>query len=127
MVSRLVEEGEEGRTSEEVTASGSEGPGVSSRVSMAMEISRPSTAQMVLGTEALFLPEDHPLLRLVGNLTMVQGRVVASSSGPTLTRLELSIWLADAEADALVSSLMTARADSPILEGVVAPVVLPAE
>jgi hypothetical protein len=35
-----------------------------------------------------------------------------------LTRLELTIHLDDDEGDALVSSLMTDRSESPILEGV---------
>ena len=49
MVSHLVDEDTGNRTSEEETVSGSEGPGVSERVQMATEISRPTTAQMVLG------------------------------------------------------------------------------
>ena len=92
---------------------------------MAMLMSRPTTSQRVLGAEALFLPEDHPLRRLVGRSQVVQGRVLASSSGPMLTRLEMTIHLDDEEADALVSSLMTDRSESPILEGVTGPFVLP--
>ena len=65
MVSRLVAEDEGNRTSEEEIGSVSEGPNVSERVQMAMAISRPTTAQMVLGQEALFLPDDHPLLRQI--------------------------------------------------------------
>ena len=61
MVSRLVDEDAGNRTSEEIM-SGSEGPDVSERVQMATVISRPTTAQMVLGREALYLPDDHPLL-----------------------------------------------------------------
>ena len=61
MVSRLVDEDVGNRTSEEIV-SGSEGPDVSERVQMATAISRPTTAQMVLSREALFLPDDHPLL-----------------------------------------------------------------
>ena len=49
MVSRLVDEDTGNRTSEEEIASGSEGPDVSERVQMATAISRPTTAQMVLG------------------------------------------------------------------------------
>ena len=48
---------------------------------------------------------------------MIQGRVLASSSGPSVTRLELTIHMADDEANALVSTLMSGRADSPILGG----------
>ena len=62
MVSRLVDKDAGNRTSEEEIVSGSEGPNISERVQMAMEISRPTTAQMVLGREALNLPNDHPLL-----------------------------------------------------------------
>ena len=65
MVSRLVAEDEGNRTSEEEIGSVSEGPNVSERVQMATAISRPTTAQMVLGQEALFLPDDHPLLRQI--------------------------------------------------------------
>ena len=104
--------------------SGSEGPDVSERVQLETQISRPTTAQMVLGQEALFLPEDHPLLRQIQNSVAIQGRVLANSDGPALTRLELTIHMADDEANTLVSSLMSDRADSPILEGVVGPVVL---
>jgi hypothetical protein len=92
---------------------------------MAMLMSRPTTSQRVLGAEALFLPEGHPLRRLIGRSQVVQGRIVSSSSGPTLTRLEMTIHLDDDEGDALVSSLMTDRSESPILDGVVDPVVLP--
>ena len=62
MVSRLVDEDVGNRTSEEEIGNGSEGPDISKRVQMAMEISRPTTAQMVLSREALYLPDDHPLL-----------------------------------------------------------------
>ena len=51
--------------------------------------------------------------------------VLANSDGPALTRLELTIHMADNEANTLVSSLMSDRADSPILEGVSSSVVLP--
>ena len=125
MVSRLVDEDAGNRTSEEEIVSGSEGPGISKRVQMATEISRPTTTQMVLGQEALYLPDDHPLLPQIQNLVAIQGRVLANSDGPALTRLKLTIHMADDEANALVSSLMSDRADSPILEGVSSSMVLP--
>ena len=62
MVSRLVNEDAGNRTSEEEIMSGSEGSAISERVQMATEISRPTTAQMVLGRKALYLPDNHPLL-----------------------------------------------------------------
>ena len=62
MVSHLVNEDAGNRTLEEEIGSGSEGPDVSERVQMEMQISRPTTAQMVLGQEALYLPDNHPLL-----------------------------------------------------------------
>ena len=62
MVSHLVTEDNGNRTSEEEVASDSKEPNVSKRVQMVMAISRPTTAQMVLGQEALFLPDYHPLL-----------------------------------------------------------------
>ena len=68
MVSCLVTEDKGSRTLEEEIGSGSEGPDVSKRVQMATEISRPTTAQMVLGREALYLPDDHPLLRQIQSL-----------------------------------------------------------
>ena len=92
---------------------------------MAMEISRPTTAQMVLGHKALYLPDNHPLLQQIQSSVTIQGRVLANSDGPALTRLELTIHMADDEANALVSSLMSDRADSPILEGVLSSMVLP--
>ena len=125
MVSRLVDEDAGNRTSEEEIVSGSEGPTVSERVQMATAISRPTTAQMVLGQEALHLPDDHPLLLQIQNSVAIQGRVLANSDGPALTRLELTIHLADDEANTLVSSLMSDRADSPILEGVSSLMILP--
>ena len=125
MVSRLVDEDAGNRTSEEEIVSGSEGPTVSERVQMATAISRPTTAQMVLGQEALHPPDDHPLLLQIQNSVAIQGRVLANSDGPALTRLELTIHLADDEVNALVSSLMTDRANSPILEGVLSPTILP--
>ena len=125
MVSRLVAEDEGNRTSEEEIVSGSKGPDVSERVQMETAILRPTTAQMVLGQEALYLPDDHPLLRQVQSSVAIQGRVFASSDGPSLTRLELTIHMADDEANTLVSSLMSDRADSPILEGVSSSMILP--
>ena len=88
MVSRLVDEDAGNRTSEEEIVSGSEGPTASERVQMATEISRPTTAQMVLSLEALYLPDDHPLLRQIQSSVAIQGRVLANSDGPVLTRLE---------------------------------------
>ena len=85
MVSRVVDKDAGNRTSEEEIVSGSEGPTVSKRVQMATEISRPTTAQMVLSQEALYLPNDHPLLRQIQGLVAIQGRVLANSDGPTLT------------------------------------------
>ena len=82
-------------------------------------------SQQVLRAEALFLPEDHLLRQLVGRSQVVQGRIVASSSAPTLTCLEMTIHLDDEEANALVSSLMTDRQESPVLEEVAGPFVLP--
>ena len=125
MVSCLVDEDAGNRTLEEEIVSGSEGPNVSERVQMATGISRPTTAQMVLGQEALYLPNNHPLLRQIQNLVAIQGRVLANSDGPALTRLKLTIHMADDEANALVSSLMSDRADSPILEGVSFSMILP--
>ena len=91
---------------------------MSERVQMEMVTSRPTTAQMVLGQEALYLPDNHPLLQQIQNSVAIQGRVLANSDGPVLTRLELTIHMADDEANALVSTLMSDRADSPILGGV---------
>ena len=85
--------------------------------------------QMVLGArQTLFLPENHPLLTLVDRSFAtfgVQGTVSASSSGPSLYHLDLQVPLDMLEGDALVSSLMSNHADSPIMEEVVDPVVLP--
>ena len=125
MVFRLVDEDTGDRTLEAEIVSGSEGPDVSERVQMVTEISRPTTAQMVLGREALYLPDDHPLLRQIQSSVAIQGRVLANSDGPALTRLELTIHMADDEANTLVSSLMSDWADSPILEGVSSLMVLP--
>ena len=125
MVSRLVDEDEGNRISEEEIVSGSKGPNVSERVQMATEISRLTTAQMVLSHKALYLPDDHPLLRQIQSSVVIQGRVLVNSDGPALTCLGLTIHMADDEANALVSSLMSDRADSPILEGVSSSMVLP--
>ena len=84
MVSRLVDKDAGNRTSGEEIASGFEGPEVSERVQMATEILRPTTAQMVLGREALYLPNDHPLLRQIQSLVAIQGRVLANSDGPAV-------------------------------------------
>ena len=125
MVSCLVDEDAGNRTSEEEIVSGSKGPNVSERVQMATAILRPTTAQMVLSREALYLLNNHPLLRQIQSLVAIQGRVLVNSDGPALTRLELTIHMADDEANALVSSLMSDRADSLILEGVSSSMVLP--
>ena len=111
------------------SVSGSSGPGTSERVFLATRTSRVNTPEVVLGSrQGLFLPEDHPLLNTLDHLFAtfgVQGRITASSAGPSLYRLELSVPVDTLEGDALVSSLMSDRADSPILEGVSGPVVLP--
>ena len=125
MVSCLVAENAGNRALEEEIGSGSKGPDVSERVQMETAISGPTTAQMVLSQEALYLPDDHPLLRQIQSSVAIQGRVLANSDGPVLTRLELTIHMADDEANALVSSLVSNRADSPILEGVLSLMVLP--
>ena len=118
MVSHLVAKDEGNRTSEEEIVSSSEGPDVSKRVQTVTVISRLTTAQMVLGQEALYLPDNHPLMQQIQSSVAIQGRVLANSDGPVLTCLELTIHLADDKANALVSSLMSDRADSPILGGV---------
>ena len=64
-------------------------------------------------------------LTMIGNAQSVQGRVLASSAAPTLTCVELTINLNNEEANALVSSLMSDCSESPILEGIVRPGVLP--
>ena len=98
MVSHLVDEDVGNRTLEEEIRNGSEGPDISKRVQMVTEISRPTTAQMVLGREALYLPDDHPFLRQIQSSVAIQGRVLANSDGPMLTHLELTIHMADNEA-----------------------------
>ena len=50
--------------------------------------------------------------------------ITALSDGPLLYWLELSVLVETLERDALVSSLMSNHADSPILEGVSGPVIL---
>ena len=125
MVSCLVAEDKGNRTLGEEIKNSSDRPDVSERVQMEMEISRPTTAQMVLSQEALFLPDDHPLLQQIWNSVAIQGRVLANSDGPALTCLELTIHMADNKANALVSSLMSDRANSLILEGVSSSMALP--
>ena len=105
MVSRLVDEDAANRTSEEEIVNGSKEPAVSERVQMATAISRPTTAQMVLGQEALFLPDDHPLLQQIQSLVAIQGRVLADSDGPVLTRLKLTIHMADDEVNIVSATL----------------------
>ena len=85
MVSCLVDEDAGNRTLEEEIMNGSKEPDVSERVQMATAISRPTTAQMVLSREALYLPDDHPLLQQIQNSVAIQGRVLANSDGPALT------------------------------------------
>ena len=88
-----------------------------------------TTLEVVLGTtERLFLPEGHPFLRSLDRSLQVEGSrgiISASSSGPSLYHLELRVPIDTLEGDALVSSLMSDRADSPILEGVSSSMVLP--
>ena len=62
MVSHLVAKDKGNRTSEEEIMNGSEGSDVSKRAQMEMAILRLTTAQMVFGQEALYLPDNHPLL-----------------------------------------------------------------
>ena len=125
MVSHLIIEDEGNRTLGEEIVSSSDEPDVSERVQMVTAISRPTTTQMVSGQEALFLPDNHPLLQQIQNSVAIQGRVLVNSDGPSLTHLKLTIHMADDEANALVSSLMSDRADSPILGGVSLLMVLP--
>ena len=88
-----------------------------------------TTPEVVLGTSwTLFLPEDHLFLRRLDRSLQVEGSsgvISASSSGPLLYHLELQVPIDTLEGDALVGSLLSDRADSPILEEVVDPVVLP--
>ena len=96
---------------------------------MATWTSRVTTLEVVLGmTERLFLPEDHPFLRRLDRSFQVEGSsgvVSASSSGLLLYHLELQVLIDMLKGDTLVSSLMSDCAESPILEDVVDPVVLP--
>ena len=128
MVSALVDDGEPSNE-EEPSESGSSGPGTSERVFLATRTSRVTTPEVVLGTtERLFLPEGHPFLRSLDRSLWVEGSsgvVSASSSGPLLYHLELRVLIDTLEGDALVSSLMSDRADSPILEGASSLMVLP--
>ena len=88
-----------------------------------------TTPEVVLGTtERLFLPEGHPFLRRLDSSLRVEGSsdvVSASSSGLLLYHLELRVPIDTLEGDTLVSSLMSDRADSPILEEVSSPMDLP--
>ena len=88
-----------------------------------------TTPEVVLGTtERLFLLEDHPFLRRLDRSFRVEGSsgvMSASSSGLLLYHLELRVPIDTLEGDALVSSLLSDRADSLILEEVVDPVILP--
>ena len=128
MVSDLVDD-EEPSNGEEPSKNGSSGPGTSERVFLATRTSRVNTPEVVLGmTERLFLPEGHPFLRSLDRLLRVEGSsgvISASSSGPLLYHLELRVPIDTLEGDALVSSLLSARANSPILEGVSSSIVLP--
>ena len=128
MVSTLVND-DEPSNKEGQSESGLSGPGTSERVFLATRTSRVNTPEVVLGTtQRVFPPEGHPLLRILDRSFLAEGSsgiVSASSSGPLLYHLELQVPMDTLEGDALVSSLMSDRADSPILEGVVDPVVLP--
>ena len=128
MVSALVNDGEPSNE-EELSVSGSSGPGTSERVFLATRTSRVTTPEVVLGTtERLFLPEGHPFLRSLDRSLRVEGSsgvVSASSSGPLLYHLELRVPIDTLEGDVLVSSLLSDRADSLILEGVSSSMVLP--
>ena len=128
MVSDLVDV-EEPSNEEGPSERSSSGPGTSERVFLAMQTSRVNTLEVVLGTtERLFLPEGHPFLRCLDRSLQVEGSsgvISASSSGPLLYHLELRVPIDTLEGDALVSSLLSDRADSPILEGVSSSMVLP--
>ena len=128
MVSTLVND-DKPSNEEELSVSGSSGPGTSGRVFLATRMSRVNTPEVVLGTtERVFLPEGHPFLRRLDRSLRVEGSsgvVSASSSGPSLYHLELRVPIDTLEGDALVSSLMSDRADSPILEGVSSSMFLP--
>ena len=128
MVSALVND-EEPFNEEELSVSGSSGPGTSERVFLATRTLRVTTPEVVLGTtERVFLPEGHPFFRSLDRSLRVEGSsgvISASSSGPLLYHLELRVPIDTLEGDALVSSLLSDRADSPILEGVSSSMVLP--
>ena len=128
MVSALVDD-EEPSNKEELSGSVSSGPGTSERVSLVTQMSRVNTPEVVLGTtERLFLLEGHPFLHRLDRSFQVEGSsgvVSASSGGPLLYHLELRVPLDTLEGDVLVSSLMSDRADSLILEGVSSSMVLP--
>ena len=128
MVSALMSD-DEPSNEEGPSASGSSGPGTSERVFLATRTSRVTTPEVVLGTtERLFLPEGHPFLCRLDSSLRVEGSsgiISASSSGPLLYHLELRVPIDTLEGDALVSSLVSDRADSPILEGVSSSMVLP--
>ena len=127
MVSTLVDDKEP--SNEELNESSLSGPGTSERVFLVTQTSRVNTPEVVLGmTERLFLPEGHPFLRSLDRSLRVEGSsgvISASSSGPSLYRLELRVPIDTLEGDALVSSLLSDRAGSPILEGVSSSMVLP--
>ena len=128
MVSGLVDD-EEPSNEEEPSGSVSSGPETSERVFLATWTLRVNTPEVVLGTtERLFLPEDHPFLHSLNRSLQVEGSsgvISASSSGPLLYHLELQVPIDTLEGDALVSSLVSDRADSLILEGVSSSMVLP--
>ena len=128
MVSALVDD-EEPFNEEGPSGSVSSGPGTSERVFLATRTLRVNTPEVVLGTtERLFLLEGHPFLCRLDRSFQVEGSsgvVSASSGGPLLYHLELQVPLDMLEGDVLVSSLMSDRADSPILKGVSSSMVLP--
>ena len=128
MVSDLVG-ADEPSIEEEPSENASSGPGTSERVFLATWTLRVNTLEVVLGTtERLFLPEDHPFLRRLDQSLQVEGSsgsLSASSSSPLLYHLELRVPIDTLEGDALVSSLLSDRAGSPVLEGVLSAMVLP--
>ena len=107
-------EGRKVSSKEELSGSGSSGPGTSERVFLATQTLRVNTPEVVLGSsQALFLPEDHPLLNTINRvfgLFGVQGRISASSDDPTLYHLKPMVLVNTVEGDALVSSFMSDRA-----------------
>ena len=128
MVSDLMDD-DEPLNGEEPSENGLSGPGTSERVFLATRTSRVTTPEVVLGmVERLFLPEGHPILCGLDRSLQVEGSsgvISASSSGPLLYHLELRVPMDTLEGDALVSSLLSNRVDSPILEGVLSSMVLP--